>query len=155
MTDRSELFAALAAIQPGAAPDARVSVPALVRAWLERGPAVFEGDDRLSLEALCRQIDVRKRVSAGYGAGFTRLDPEVPADAAVVSGLVAVLLANAARVGDPAARVDGAVDDGWGLKCTNSAFKALDLRDDAPHAGELRVWAMDVLDRHASGVDER
>ena len=98
---------------------------------------------------------MRKRVSAGYGAGFARLDPEEPADAAVVSGLVAVLLANAARVGDPAARADGAVDDGWGLKCTNSALKALDLRDDAPHAGELRVWAMDVLDRHASAVDER
>jgi hypothetical protein len=153
MSGPGELFAALAAIQPGDGPDAPISVPALVRTWLGRGPAVFAGDDRASLEALCRQIDVRKKVSAGYGPGFARLDPEEPADIAVVSGLIAVLLANAAGVGDPAAAVDGAVDDGWGLKCTNSALKALDLRDDAPHAGELRVWAMDVLDRHAGGVD--
>jgi hypothetical protein len=153
MSDHRGLYAALAAIQPADPPAAPVSVPALVRSWLERGPAVFDGDDRAALEALCRQIDVRKKVSVGYGTGFKRLDPEEPADRAVVSGLVAVLLGNAARVGDPAARIDGAVDDGWGLKCTNSALKALDLRDDLPHAGELRVWAMDVLDRHASGVD--
>jgi hypothetical protein len=155
MTDHQELFAALAVRQPTDAPDAPISVPSLVRTWLERGPAVFDGDDRASLEALCRQIDVRKKVSEAYGPGFARLDPETPADPAVVAGLVAVLLANAARVGDPSARTDGAVDDGWGLKCTNSAFKALDLRDDAPHASELRVWAIDVLDRHEQGAAER
>jgi hypothetical protein len=154
VTEPAPLFAALAALQPAEAPDAPISVPALVRTWLERGPAVFDGPDRVTLEALCRQIDVRKKVSEAYGAGFARLEPETPAVPGVVSGLVAVLLANAARVGDRAARPDGAIDDGWGLKCTNSAFKALDLRDDAPHASELRVWAIDVLDRHESGQPE-
>jgi len=155
MSDPATQFAALRALQPtqspdaGVSPDAAIRVGALVRAWLDRGPAVFDGGDRASLEALCRQIDVRKRVSVAYGAEWKRLDPETPAGAAVVSGLVAVLLANAARVGDPGARVDGACDDGWGLKCTNSALKALELQEHLPHASELRVWAIDVLDRMA------
>ena len=100
---------------------------ALVTHWLRRGPAVFAGDDRESLDALCRQVDVRKKVSAGYGPDWKRLDPEVPAEPVVVSGLVAVLLANAAGVGSPGP--DGSRNDGWGLKCTNSALKALELRE--------------------------
>ena len=137
--DRRELFETLARLQPGAegtttGNGAEISVPAPVAAWLARGPAVFAADDRARLDALCRQIDVRKKVSAAYGAEWKRLDPETPAEPAVVSGLVAVLLGNAAQ------------HDGWGLKCTNSALKALELRDNPPRASELRVWAIDVLD---------
>ena len=140
-----ELFDALARIQPVADAPGAIGVAALVAGWLRRGPAVFAGDDRESLDALCRQVDVRKKVSAGYGPDWKRRDPEVPAEPAVVSGLVAVMLANAAGVGSPGP--DGSRNDGWGLKCTNSALKALELREQIPYASELRVWAMDVLDR--------
>ena len=51
-----------------------------------------------------------------------------------------------------ARRTAGTRNDGWGLKCTNSALKALELRDDPPQASELRVWAIDVLDRTRSGA---
>lgn len=143
--DGRELFEALAQLQPAPDESSPISVPALVAQWLARGPVVFAGDDRERLDALCRQVDVRKRVSVGYAPGWKRLDPEVPAEAPVVSGLIAVLLANAAGVGGPGP--DGARNDGWGLKCTNSALKALDLREHAPHESDLRVWAIDVLDR--------
>ena len=119
-----------------------IEVPSLVRRWLDDGPRVFLGDDRVQLEALCRQIDVRHRVSAVYDAGWKRADPETPAATPVVIGLVVVLLANA---GD----LDGAVgarDGGWGLKCVNSALKALELVGDAPTAPALRAWALSVVD---------
>ena len=54
-----------------------------------------------ALDALCRQIDVRKKVSAGYGADGSGSIPRRRPSPAVVSGLVAVLLANAAGVGEP------------------------------------------------------
>jgi len=100
---------------------------------------------------LCRQIDVRKKVSAVYAAGWKRFDSEVPAEPAVVSGLVAVLLANACRVGAPG--LGGSRNDGWGLKCTNSALKALELREQAPYVSDLRAWAIEVLDR-MRGLEE-
>ncbi len=152
-SDSRELFDALARLQPAVEETAPISVPALVAQWLARGPAVFAGDDRERLDALCRQVDVRKKVSAAYASDWKRLDPEVPAVPPVVSGLVAVLLANAAGVGAPGP--DGARNDGWGLKCANSALKALELREHPPHASELRVWAIDVLDRMRDGEDPR
>ena len=84
-----ELFDALARIQPVAddAPAADLRGRARRGCWLGRGPAVFAGDDRDCLDALCRQVDVRKKVSAGYGPDWKRLDPEVPAEPVVVSGL--------------------------------------------------------------------
>jgi hypothetical protein len=145
-SDPDRIFADLAARQPeDRALGAPISVPALVREWLARGPRVLDGADRAQLDALCRQIDVRKRISAGYGSGWKRLEPETPADLAVVSGVVAVLLANAARVGDAGA--EDPCNDGWGLKCANSALKALDAWTDAPSASELRGWAADVIGR--------
>jgi hypothetical protein len=144
-TGGQELFDALARVQPADDAPGDISVAGLVARWLRLGPAVFAGGDRELLDALCRQVDVRKRVSAGYGPDWKRLDPEVPAEPVVVSGLVAVMLANAAGVGFPGP--DGSRNDGWGLKCTNSALKALELREQIPYASELRVWAMDVLDR--------
>lgn len=152
-SDPSELFDALARLQPADAEPAPISVPALVKQWLERGPAIFAGDDRETLEALCRQVDVRKKMSAGYAPGWKRLEPEVPAAPPVVSGVVAVLLANAAGVGEPGP--DGARNDGWGLKCTNSALKALELNEHPPHASDLRVWAIDVLDRMRDAEEPR
>lgn len=143
--DRGELLGELADLQPEAASDAPVSVPALVRGWLAQGPRVLTGDDRSALDALCRQIDVRRKVSAEYDEGFGRRDPETPVAPSVRSGLVAVLLANAAGVGEPGP--DGSLTDGWGLKCANSALKALELDGEPPHAPELRAWAFEVLDR--------
>jgi len=80
------------------------------------------GADRTAIDARCREIDVRKK-----------LDGE-PADAAAV---VEALLGAAASESP----------DGWDLKCVNSALKALDLRTDIPDAGELRVRAIEMLDR--------
>ncbi len=142
---RGDLFPILEKLQPDDVPETPISVPRLVRGWLAAGPTVLAGSDRAALEELCRQVDVRKKVSVGYAEGWKKLDGETPASAAVVSGLVAVLRANAARVGEPGA--DGSLNDGWGLKCVNSALKALELRDGAPHAPELRAWAMEILDR--------
>jgi hypothetical protein len=153
--DGRELFDAVARLQPTAelqpTESDSIATGALVARWLANGPAIFSGGDREQLDALCRQIDVRKKVSAGYAAGWKRLDPEEPAEPAVVSGLVAVLLANAAGVGAPGP--DGARNDGWGLKCTNSALKALELREQPPHASDLRSWAIEVLDR-IRGLEE-
>jgi len=105
---------------------------------------VFTGDERRTLDALCRQIDVRKTVSTSYRLDWSSLDTERPVEPSVLSGLVAVLLANAARVGD--ARGD-AINDGWGLKCANSALGALDLRERLPREPELRAWGIETLDR--------
>jgi len=143
--DHGELFTELARLQPDHVPDAPVSVPAMVRRWLDAGPQILTGENRADLEALCRQIDVRRKVSVGYGEGFERLDPESPAPPVVVSGLVAVLLANAEGVGEPGP--DGSLNDGWGLKCTNSALKALELREEAPRSATLRAWTLEALDR--------
>jgi hypothetical protein len=147
--DRVALFSTLGAEQPplARAPRGDIDVPALVAGWLVRGPQRFDGTDRTQLDALCRQIDVRRKVSAAYASGFKRLDPEPAADDAVVSGLVAVLLGNAARIAQ--ADEPGGVNDGWALKCVNSALKALDLRPDAPHGPALRAWAMERLDAMA------
>ena len=144
--DPAEIIRELAALQPPPGDESTpISVPALVRAWLARGPAIFDGDDRVQLDELCRQIDVRKRVSAGYAAGWKRLDPEAGAPPEVVAGVVGILLANAADVGAPG--TDGSINDGWGLKCTNSALKALDTWPGVPVAETLRAWATDVLGR--------
>jgi hypothetical protein len=131
-------------IEPGRETE-EISTAALVGIWLARGPERFTGEDRVSLEALCRQVDVRKKVSAAYAAGWKASRPEIPADPPVVAGVVAVMIANA--VGVDAPPDDGSWNDGWALKCLNSALKALDLRPDIPCATELRSAAVDVLGR--------
>jgi hypothetical protein len=143
--DHGELFAELAAEQPEVRTDAAISVPDMVGRWLRAGPAVFTGEDRRNLDELCRQVDVRRKVSVSYGEGFARLDPEIPAEPAVVSGLVAVLLANAEGLGGPVP--EGFINDDWGLKCVNSALKALELREHLELAPPLRAWALEALDR--------
>ncbi len=105
-----------------------------VEGWRTTPPDV--GD----LDALCRQIDVRHRISAAYGPGWKKVDAETPADAATVAGVVTVLLTAAER------GPDGADDGGRGLKYTNSALKALELADAIPDAPRLRAWALRLLD---------
>jgi len=117
---------------------APIQVAALVQGWMAAGPVALNGEERRPLVAICRHIDVRKKISAAYGDGWRKLAPEQPADPRVVSALVAVLLANgsAALAHDP----------GWSLKCVNSALKALDLCGEAPHRPALQAWAWEILD---------
>ncbi|MBM3675012.1 MAG: hypothetical protein FJW88_08650 [Actinobacteria bacterium] len=139
--DRTELCRELSANLPDAAVrgiDGPVVVGPLVRAWLDGHDAALARDE---LDALCRQIDVRKRVSAEYGPGWKAVDPEVAAPPAVVAALVAALLLAAQRA--------VASGDGWALKLVNSALKALDLAPDAPRGPALRAWAVDLLDATA------
>ena len=145
--DRTPLLRDLATSQPADDGPGPVSVPALVKAWLAADGATGE-DDRVALEALCRQIDVRRRISVAYGDGFRRRDDETPAPPAVVAGVAAVLLCQAPDVA--AAAGAGERNDGWGLKCINSALKAIDLGGDGlPHRAELTGWAFEALDRAA------
>lgn len=125
-----------------------VHVGELVDAWLLAGPMVFNGSERADLDALCRQIDVRRKVSTTYATGWKRMDPEAAVPAAVAAGLVAVLLANAGSLHGST----GVRDGGWGLKCANSALKALDLFEDAPLTPELRAWAVEILDAQTASV---
>ena len=111
-----------------------VSTAAQVEAWRSAPPGVAD------LDALCRQIDVRHRISGAYGPGWKKLETETPADAATVAGVVTVLLTAA----EPGA--GGADDGGRGLKYTNSALKALELADAVPEAARLRAWALRLLD---------
>lgn len=140
----AKLFSDLAAEIPAGEEHAAISLPQVVARWLHDGPRVFEPSEREPLHRLCRQVDVRKKISRAYGTGWRAASPEEPADAATTAGLVAVLLANAAAVTDPPP--DGSVRDGWGLKCVNTALKALEMRDDLPHAAALRLWAATALD---------
>ena len=151
------LFQRLVAIQSAAARSAAeesdtIVVPRLVADWLAAGPQVFRGDARRRLDAICRQIDVRHRLSMTYREDWKRVEAETAVTAETLAGVVAVLLANAGPTGDDGShgdwsdgeRSDG--DGGWGLKCTNSALKALDLMETVPAAPELRAWAVAVLD---------
>jgi len=111
-----------------------VSTAAQLDAWRGAPPGIAD------LDALCRQIDVRHRISGAYGPGWKKLETETPADAATVAGVVTVLL-TAAEPGP-----GGADDGGRGLKYTNSALKALELADAVPEAARLRAWALRLLD---------
>jgi hypothetical protein len=139
-THHTHLFELLKSEQPDPAPAtaAPICVAALVGTWLTAGPVIFHGPQRQQLDALCRQIDVRKRISMAYGDGWQKLMPEQRAHPSVVSGLVAVLLANGSAA--------VACDVGWSLKCVNSALKALDLYGEAPHRPALQAWAREILD---------
>ncbi len=130
--DRTPVFPALLERQPDEA-EAPDGLAADVRRWLTAGPSRRAGDDHAALEALCRQIDVRKRLA------------DAPVPKAVAMGAVAVLLADADV--DPI--------DGWSLKCVNSALKALDfdVAAGAPRNATLRAWAFDLLDRHAAATE--
>ena len=55
-----------------------VSTAARVEAWRSAPPGVAD------LDALCRQIDVRRRISAAYGPGWKKLAMET--EAAITAG---------------------------------------------------------------------
>ncbi len=137
--DRRALVAQLAAAQPEAVDPEPLSLAAHVRGWLADGAV-----DRDALDGLCRQIDVRKRIAAGYATGWKRAEPERDARPVTVAGLVATLLDAAAGIDAP---TDGGVNDGRSIKLVNSALKALDLEGELPHGPELRAWAFELLDR--------
>ncbi len=142
--DRQPLLAALRDEQPSVGESTGVSVPGLVREWLDRAAGNGEPPPRAELDELCRQIDVRKRLSIAYGDGWATATPEEPASPIVVVGVAAVLLATAQAAG-----ADG---DGWDLKLVNTALKALDLVAAGPHVPATRAWAVELLDR-ATGSD--
>ncbi len=148
MIDAQGLFDRIERVQPSADTSGPIVVPRLVLDWLAAGPAVFVDADRVRVDALCRQIDVRRKVSVVYDDGWKRREPETPVSAETMAGVVAVLLANAGPIG----AADAADDGGWGLKCANSALKALELREQLPEASSLRAWALAVLD-HRTGTD--
>jgi len=101
-----------------------------VRVWLREGSAPRE-----ELDAVCRQIDVRRKLATRYGVGWRPDAPETMVDGATMAGVVALLL-----------RAAAAGDDGWGLKGVNSALKALELVAVGLDAPALRAWALEVLD---------
>ena len=136
--DRRELLADLLEAQPLGERDAEISVPALVRTWLGDAATRAAAPPRSEIDALCRQIDVRKRLSVRYGSGWATAAPEEPAPEVVVVGAAAVLLATAEA---------GSAGDGWGLKLVNSALKALDLIAPTPEVPAIRGWAVELLDR--------
>lgn len=148
MIDANGVFDRIERVQTTVDGSGPIVVPQLVLAWLALGPAVFVDADRARVDALCRQIDVRRKVSVVYDDGWKRREPETPVSPETMAGVVAVLLANAGSIG-PA---DVADDGGWGLKCANSALKAIELRDGLPEAASLRAWALAVLD-HRTGTD--
>ena len=77
---------------------------------------------------LPRRLETRRRRDRGHRRDLRRV--------------VAVLLANAGPTGVAGSgAVDADADGGWGLKCANSALKALELMDEVPAAPELRAWA--------------
>lgn len=118
-----------------------VAVPELIRTWLLAASQRGEAPSRADIDAVCRQIDVRKRLSTRYGPGWTTLPPEEPVPGAVVVGAAAVLLAMA--------QTTGATGDRWDLKLVNSALKALDLDPVGPQVPAVRAWAIELLDRAA------
>jgi hypothetical protein len=127
------LIGTLASHLPPPDEDAVISVARLVALALD--PAADGADRRAVLEALCREIDIRKAVSAVYGAGWTKTDGARPAEPVVISGVAAALL------------VDASKDAERGPKYANSVLKLLDRYTAIPHRPQLRAWAWEVLDR--------
>ena len=135
-TEHDEITAQIAALQPAASATAQgqISSAAVVASRLAAGIAA-PGEERTEINELCRQIDVFKRLQADYSADW-KPDKEAPLAAPeVVAGAACVLLINA----EPAAA--GADDDGWSLKCLNSALKVIDQNEQMPLRAELSGWA--------------
>lgn len=141
--DHRRLFEMLAAEAPPAVESGAISLSALVKRWLDAGTAVSQHEQRIVLEDVCRQIDVKKKLFETYDENWRPTTPDRRAHPSIVGGVVAVLLANA---------WSDSGDTGWRLKCANSALKALDLCPTLPHGAALRAWAIETLDRCGSEV---
>jgi hypothetical protein len=132
----AEITAQIVALQPApsATAEGQISSAAVVAARLTAGIAA-PGEERTEINEFCRQIDVFKRLQADYSADW-KPDKEAPLAAPeVVAGATCVLLINAG----PAAA--GSDDDGWSLKCLNSALKAIEQNEQLPLRAELNGWA--------------
>ena len=104
-----------------------------------------QSSDALTLDALCRQIDVRKKLAHDYGPNFAKAPNETVADSSVVIAVVALLLIHASAL------QDANDTTGRAVKYINSAAKALDF-ETTSHAPALRGWAIELLDTHAQGA---
>lgn len=94
-----------------------------------------ESDVLLTLEALCRKVEVSRLVRVAYGPGFSTLASE-PLAPDYVASLAAVLLSRA--------------DDHDDAKFLNTAFKILDRRLQQPNPifpANLRTWGQQLLER--------
>ena len=139
--DHNQLFARiLTQIPSNTKPAAAIDISALTRGWMQQ--SIDTEFPRTTLDALCRQVDVRKRVSAFYAADFKRHEPESDAHPAVIAGVAAAMLATAQQLSG------SSDDDGFALKCLNSALKALMLTSAVQCAPQLRAWALELLDAH-------
>lgn len=148
MIGADEIFAAIARDVRTDSPGGAIDVCALARAWLAHGASAIREDPPAdTLDALCRQIDVRRTVAPSYDLVWRPQDPEHVAPQAVIAAVVAALLAAADGVD-----ATGACGDGVALKWVNSALKALDLWPALPCSPQLRAWAMRRLDTHPVGT---
>ncbi len=139
--DHNQLFAQiLAAIPTTAEHSTSIDTSKLAREWMSQ--TIDDVRSRATLDSLCRQIDVRKRISATYDEGFKRHEPETSAHPAVLAGVAAAMLATAQQLSGTD------TDDGFALKCVNSALKAIALVDGVPNAAQLRAWSLELLDAH-------
>ena len=86
MIDANGVFDRIERVQPTADASGPIVVPQLVLGWLAAGPAVFVDADRRRVDALCRQIDVRRKVSEVYDDGWKRREPETPVSAETMAG---------------------------------------------------------------------
>jgi hypothetical protein len=130
-----------------------------VGAWLASPANRLAGIDRADVDALCRQIDVFRRVDRCYRTGWARSGDPESTSPAVRFGLAVVLVGQGSFVADPseADREGGARLDGFALKCLNSALKLLELDGDYPDplpVAELRVAALAALDQIGEGGEQ-
>ena len=124
------LFERLAAIQPRRDPSRR-RMRSSCRGWSPVGsrpgrrcsPATRgRGSTRSVARSTCATTVGRPTTD-----GWKRVDAETAVTAETLAGVVAVLLRTPVRPAWPVGRGRRRRDGGWGLKCANSALKALEL----------------------------
>ncbi len=145
-TERAEIVAQIAALQPAAAAAAegRISTAAAVGARLTAGLAA-PGEERAEINEICRQIDVFKRLQADYTGDWKPDSSAPPAAPEVVAAAACLLLTNA----EPAGGADDA--DGWAIKCLNSALKLIAQNEELPLRAELSGWAQRIFTAAVAG----
>jgi len=112
-------------------------------------PDLPSGRDREDLEALCREIAVRRRVLQTYDPGWRKGDRQAPLPAEWWPLLIAVLLAFADR--EWPTEED---DSGMALKSLNAALAAIDIAetlDDVAIRPDMRCWTEEILGTVSGG----
>lgn len=87
-------------------------------------------ENRSDIEALCRKIQVAKRVDSAYGKGWKKLEHRVDIDPCAWPVIIWTLIG----FSEPRMWV-GPEAEGLALKCMNAAFVALDLAREASAPG--------------------